>query len=83
MIPVYGFLQGDTIGLLVLTYEDETIQSVIEKLKGMASVRVAPRPGGILYHRERILDPMSDVQSSGFEPLDRIDVRWPLDREGS
>ena len=33
MIPVYGFLQGDVIGLLILTYEDETIESVIEKIK--------------------------------------------------
>jgi hypothetical protein len=81
VIPVYGFLQGDTIGLLVLAYPEDTMRTVCEKLKSAASVRVAPRPGGRVVFRDRVLDPELRVDQAGLAPLDRIDVRF--DQEGS
>jgi hypothetical protein len=45
MIPLYGFLEGDTIGLLVLADEEETLASLADKLQSAASVRVDRRRG--------------------------------------
>jgi hypothetical protein len=76
MIPLYGFLQGDTIGLLVLAYPDDTMLDLTAKLKAAASVRVAPKPGGRLFFRGVQMDARTRVADAGLEPLDRIDVRW-------
>ena len=32
-IPLYGFLQGDTVGLLILADEGETVQTLARKLQ--------------------------------------------------
>jgi hypothetical protein len=45
-IPLYGFLEGDTVGLLVLAEEGQTILDVARKLQDAASIRVA--------HREKV-----------------------------
>jgi hypothetical protein len=37
-IPLYGFLEGDTVGLLVLAEEGETI---LELARNAASIRVS------------------------------------------
>ena len=42
-IPLYGFLEGDTVGLLVLAEEGETILELARKLQDAASIRVAPQ----------------------------------------
>ena len=39
-IPVYGFLEGDTLGLLVLAEEGETVLELARKLQDAASIRV-------------------------------------------
>jgi hypothetical protein len=75
-IPLHGFLQGDTLGLLILADEDETIQSLARKLQRAASVRVRvqPRARVELIHRGRALDPALTVAAAGLTPLDRFDV---------
>jgi len=40
LVPIYGFVQGDTIGVLVFAHDDMTIAGVIEKLRASTSVRV-------------------------------------------
>ena len=40
MIPMYGFLQGDTLGLLVLARPEDTAADLCAKLQSAASVRV-------------------------------------------
>ena len=40
MIPLYGFLQGDSIGLLVLAEESDTAADLAEKLQSAARIRV-------------------------------------------
>jgi hypothetical protein len=42
-IPLYGFLQGDTVGLLILAEKDDTLQSLAQKLQEGASLRVAKK----------------------------------------
>ena len=41
MIPLYGFLEGDTIGLLVLAEADDSIAEVARKLQTAARLRAA------------------------------------------
>ncbi len=74
MIPLYGFLQGDTIGLLLLVTETESIDAVGRKLMQAASVRVRPLDHFSVLHRGLVLDPESTVKDAGLEPLDRVDV---------
>lgn len=76
MIPLYGFLQGDTVGLLVLVYEHDLVLTIAEKLKSAASVRVAPRLGGDVWFDGKILRPGMRIADSGLTPLDRVDVRF-------
>ena len=59
MIPLYGFLQGDTIGLLVLAQPDDTAAVLCAKLQSAAAVRVAPE---------------ATVAELALQPLERIDV---------
>lgn len=74
MIPLYGFVAGDTIGLLVLADEDDTIAEVARKLQSAARLRVAPRTAVDLIRGGQVLDPTVRVRAAGFAPLDRIDV---------
>jgi hypothetical protein len=75
VIPVYGFLEGDTMGLLVLLDETDTVADAIAKLQEAADVRVAPSAQATLIHRDRTLPPTLAIGRAGIEALDRIDVR--------
>jgi hypothetical protein len=74
MIPVYGFLEGDTMGLLLLADEAETIASLTDKMEASAATRVAPRGRMNLAWRGRIIEPHLTVAEVGIAPLDRVDV---------
>jgi hypothetical protein len=73
-IPLYGFLEGDTIGLLMLAYETETVAELAEKLQKSASVRVAHKPTVQVLYKGRALDPALRIAEAGLEPLERFDV---------
>jgi hypothetical protein len=75
MIPVYGFLEGDTVGLLLLLDEADTVARAMAKLQSAADVRVPPCGGMVLVHRDRVLDPAAPIAGTPIEALDRIDVR--------
>lgn len=74
VIPLYGFLQGDTIGLLLLASETDSIDSLGRQLQVSASVRVKPMEHFSVLHRGRVLNPQFSVKEAGLEPLDRVDV---------
>jgi hypothetical protein len=74
VIPLYGFLEGDTIGLLLLADEDDTIEELARRLSASASVRVRPKPRYAVIHDGRILAPLSTAGEAGLTALDRIDV---------
>ena len=74
MIPLYGFLEGDTLGLLVLAEADDTMATIADKLQRSASVRVRPREGLRVRLGDRVLEPTVTVAAAGLAPLDRIDV---------
>jgi hypothetical protein len=73
-IPLYGFLQGDTIGLLILADEGESVQALARKLQDGGSLRVAGRNYVQVVHNDRTIDPALTVAEAGFQALDRFDV---------
>jgi len=74
MIPLYGFLEGDTIGLLMLGHDTDTVASLAEQLQRSASVRVAPRTHMAVRFKGTILPPTMTLARAGMKPLDRFDV---------
>ena len=74
LVPLYGFLRGDTIGLLVLVHDTDTVAEIARKLQQAAAVRLPPRPGGSVYHEGRKLDPALTVAQAGLSALERVDV---------
>ena len=74
MIPLYGFLHGDTIGLLVLAHPQDSVGALAERLQASAAVRVPRRERMAVLFRERILDPDLTVARAGLTALERFDV---------
>ena len=74
LVPLYGFLRGDTIGLIVLVHDHEPVSAIAEKLQQAATVRVTPRAAASVFHAGRRLDPESSVAKAGLAALDRVDV---------
>ena len=75
-IPLYGFLEGDTVGLLVLAEEDETILDLTRKLQDAASIRVARNDNIDLVYNGKAIDPGLTVAQAGLQALDRFEVIW-------
>ena len=74
LVPLYGFLAGDTLGLVVLVHDDERVHAIAKKLQLAACVRVTPRANAQVYLRGQRLDPELTVSEAGLAPLDRVDV---------
>jgi hypothetical protein len=74
MIPVYGFVRGDTIGLLMLAEPEETVGNVARRLQRAASVRVPEKENFKIIFNGAELEPDLPVRDAGFHPLDRFDV---------
>lgn len=73
-IPLYGFLEGDTLGLVVLAEEGETVLELARKLQDAASIRVARSDKiGFVYNGNAI-DPGLTVAQAGLKALERFDV---------
>jgi hypothetical protein len=75
VIPLYGFLEGDTLGLLVLADGKETIAALADKLRRSARLRVEIEDPIVVLHGGQPLDLGGTVEQAGLAPLDRIDVR--------
>jgi len=75
-IPLYGFLEGDTVGLLVLAEEGETILELARKLQDAASIRVLRQENIDFVYGGKAVDPSITVAEAGLEALDRFDVIW-------
>lgn len=81
LVPLHGFLRGDTLGLLVLVHDTDTIEVLAKTLIEAAAVRVAPAPRGRVFRGDRELSPEDTVAGAGFIALERVDVipEWPDD----
>ena len=74
MLPLYGFLQGDVLGLVILAEEHETVQQLAEKLRQAARVRVPTRGAARLWYKGQRRAPDQSLSQIGIEPLERFDV---------
>jgi hypothetical protein len=83
VIPLYGFLEGDTLGLLVLADEHDTAATLARKLEEAAALRVAPAPGARVWARGAPLEPSLTVADAGLQALDRFDVRFDDDEDAA
>ena len=75
MLPLYGFVEGDTIGVLILADETESAGSLAGKLREATSLRVDPGMDGDIVYEGTALDPASTLAEAGFRSLQRFDLR--------
>jgi Toluene-4-monooxygenase system protein B (TmoB) len=75
MIPLYGFLEGDTLGLLMLARADTTLADLALKLRSAARLRTDPGDATAVWVRGRPLDGSMTVEEAQLGALDRFDVR--------
>jgi len=76
LVPLYGFVEGDVMGVVVLADLDAPVADLATRLVEAAGVRVAPRAGGEVRLGERALDPRATLRHEGVTPLDRVDLVW-------
>ena len=74
LVPVYGFLAGDTLGVLVLIHDHETIRELAYRLQQAAAVRVKPQARVRVLAGGKLLDLRATVAQAGLAALDRVDV---------
>lgn len=74
LIPVYGFLQGDALGLVVLMKDDETADDFANKLMQAAAMRVLPYANRAVYFNGQRLEADAVLAKIGVTPLSRLDV---------
>jgi Toluene-4-monooxygenase system protein B (TmoB) len=81
LVPLFGFLRGDTIGLVVLVHDHQTVADIAASLQEAACMRVVPQSRASVYFNGVKLDPEATVAASGLGPLDRVDVVQELEEE--
>lgn len=76
LVPLYGFVEGDTMGLLVLAHHDMTAAQVAAQLRNSARTRVQATASDwqLQIDGETVNDALT-VAELGLEPLARIDLR--------
>lgn len=74
MIPLYGFVDGDVLGVIVMMQDDETVADLAQRLQQAVAVRVRPRPRMFVLARGTRLSPDATIHDAGLAPLDRVDV---------
>jgi len=72
--PLYFFLQGDTVGHLIMADDGDTLEALARKLQDAASLRVAATDAVRVVYNDKTMDPTMTVAQAGLEALDRFDV---------
>ncbi len=75
MIPLYGFVEGDVLGLVVLAHEHDTMADLARQLQEAAALRVAPHAAATVWFNGAPVADATTVEAAGLRPLDRFDVR--------
>ena len=73
-IPLYAFVHGDTLGLVVLAPEDESVDELAARLARAAAPRVALEGRLRVLHRGRVLPGEHSLSEAGVGALDRVDL---------
>lgn len=74
LVPLYGFVRGDSLGVLVLCKDTDSIRELAENLGQATAVRVEHRGTPRVYRCGRLLDPALTVAEVGLTALDRVDL---------
>jgi hypothetical protein len=74
ILPLYGFLRGDSLGLVLLVHDHQSWRDVGRHLQCAAAVRVAPTLSFRVYSEGRLLPLDLTVRQTGLRPFSRIDV---------
>jgi hypothetical protein len=74
LVPVYGFVRGDTLGVVVLAHDSDTVAQLGHALLAAVAVRVAPAPHLRVYRGGLELEPEQPLTQAGVKALDRIDL---------
>lgn len=74
LVPLYGFLRGDTLGLVILVQDSDKIRQVAQSLQEAAEVRVAPTAQAQVWAHGRRISLDLTVAEAGLTALDRVDV---------
>ena len=75
-MPLYGFVQGDTMGVVVLGRLDGTVAELGANLLRAVAVRLDRRGPYQLRAGARRLELDAPLRTQAVEPLDRIDLFW-------
>jgi hypothetical protein len=73
-IPLYCFVEGDSLGVLVMVDDHDSIAELAQRAQQAAAVRVAPRQRAVVYAHGAVLDRDATVKEVGLIALERIDV---------
>jgi hypothetical protein len=76
VIPLYAFVQGDTMGVVVLGRLEETVRDLGENLLRATGVRVKRRGSFRIISGSQSLDLAAPLLTLGMRPLDRVDLVW-------
>jgi len=71
---LHGFVSGDTVGLLMLLHDTDTIEHLAQTLMAAASVRIAPAPRARVYRGSTELPREQTVAGVGLTALERVDL---------
>jgi hypothetical protein len=76
-VPLCGFVEGDSLGVLVFAATNMPISEVSRRLLVSASARIEPGDGSAWELRSggEVLAATATVDSSRLRALDRIDLR--------
>lgn len=73
-IPLYVFVRGDTLGLVVLAPEAETVDDLAQRLSRAAAPRVTLHGALRVLHRGKVLEGGLTLSDAGINALDRVDL---------
>jgi Toluene-4-monooxygenase system protein B (TmoB) len=73
-MPLYCFVRGDTLGLVVLADEAESIDELALRLARAAAPRVTLAGPLRVWHRGRVLQGELTLGQAGLSALDRVDL---------
>jgi hypothetical protein len=86
ILPLYGFVEGDTVGVLILADKEESVESMARKLRDAVTLRVDASDDMEVVYQGVVLDPLITLEQALIAPLQRLDLRRkngvPKDRKG-
>ena len=74
-LPLYGFVEGDTIGVVIFADERESVQALAQRLRDAVRLRVDTQVEMEVVYRGAVIDPDTTLDQAHFTALQRFDLR--------